>query len=323
MRISDVIFSATMTINDLHKYEIKNYKIINKENNLITFINTNFEIKENDIIFCQSDYLELFFEIFKNVDYENITLISSQSDRKISKNLYKKKPNCVFKWYSANVNCSKSNLIPIPLGIAPYRNSKSVIFEDLEKVNLLKNKKNKIYINFNLNTNYFHRARAFQQANKNINYDFKNFKNYDEYLNDLNQYKFSLAPWGNGIDTHRIWESLYLGVIPITKDHLHYRSFNNLPLLLVNSYRKLSQIDDSINFENINYEKLTIKWWENIIRKNKKLSKNKQTSIILDNDELVYLDKLIKKRLFKTNLLKNMFTFLRRLDNKVNIFRKI
>ena len=112
-------------------------------------------------------------------------------------------------------------------------------------------------------------------------------------------------------------------MIPITKDHLHYRSFNNLPLLLVNSYRKLSQIDDSINFENINYEKLTIKWWENIIRKNKKLSKNKQTSIILDNDELVYLDKLIKKRLFKTNLLKNMFTFLRRLDNKVNIFRKI
>ena len=47
MKISDVIFSATMTINDLHKYEIKNYKIINKENNLITFINTNFEIKEN------------------------------------------------------------------------------------------------------------------------------------------------------------------------------------------------------------------------------------------------------------------------------------
>ena len=59
---------------------------------------------------------------------------------------------------------------------------------------------------------------------------------------------------------------------------------------------------------------------ENIIEK-KKAKKNKKTKI-LDNDEQVYY-KLIKKRLFKTNLLKNMFTFLRRLDNKVNIFRKI
>ena len=92
MKISDVIFSA-MTINDLHKYEIKNYKIINKENNLITFINTNFEIKENDIIFCQSDYLELFFEIFK-VDYENITLISSQSIEKSVKICTKKTKLC-------------------------------------------------------------------------------------------------------------------------------------------------------------------------------------------------------------------------------------
>ena len=70
MKISDVIFSATLSISDLEKFKIKNYKIIKKENNLITFINTSFEIKENDIIFCHSDYLELFFEIFKNVDYK-------------------------------------------------------------------------------------------------------------------------------------------------------------------------------------------------------------------------------------------------------------
>ena len=129
------------------------------------------------------------------------------------------------------------------MGIAPYRNTKSVIFEDLEKVNLSIGKKNKIFANFNLNTNYFHRASAFKHAKKNRDCDLKNFTNYDNYLNNLSQYKFSLAPWGNGIDTHRIWESLYLGVIPITKNHLHYRNLSNIPILLISSYEKLSQIN--------------------------------------------------------------------------------
>ena len=38
---------------------------------------------------------------------------------------------------------------------------------------------------------------------------------YDEYLNELSKYRFCLCLRGNGIDTHRFWESLYLGVIPV------------------------------------------------------------------------------------------------------------
>lgn len=323
MKISDVIFSATLSMSDLEKFKIERYEVLKKENDLITFINTSFEIEENDIIFCHSDYLELFFKVFRNIDYKDIKLISSQSDRKINNNLYKKKPSCVSKWYSANVNCTKSNLIPIPLGIAPYRNTKSVIFEDLEKVNLSKDKKNKIFSNFNLNTNYFHRVSAFKQAHKNRDCDFKNFTNYDDYLNNLSQYKFSLAPWGNGIDTHRIWESLYLGVIPITKNHLHYRNLSNIPILLISSYEKLSQINFSINFDHIDYEKLTINWWKNIIDEKKETNKNKKIQLIIDNDDLDYFSKLIRKKYFVNNLLKKIITSLRRLDSKFNIFRKI
>ena len=52
-----------------------------------------------------------------------------------------------------------------------------------------------------------------------------------------------------------------------------------------------------INFENIDYEKLTIKWWKNIIDEKKKQSKNKQIQLIIDNDELDYFNKLIKKNI--------------------------
>jgi len=35
------------------------------------------------------------------------------------------------------------------------------------------------------------------------------------YLKSLREFPFVLAPRGNGVDTHRIWETLYLGGIPI------------------------------------------------------------------------------------------------------------
>ena len=65
MKISDVIFSATLSMSDLEKFKIESYEVLKKENDLITFINTSFEIEENDIIFCHSDYLELFLKYLK------------------------------------------------------------------------------------------------------------------------------------------------------------------------------------------------------------------------------------------------------------------
>ena len=47
------------------------------------------------------------------------------------------------------------------------------------------------------------------------------------------------APWGNGIDTHRFWEALYLGSCPITVKHKNYSDFKNLPNFL-NDYSELN-----------------------------------------------------------------------------------
>lgn len=38
---------------------------------------------------------------------------------------------------------------------------------------------------------------------------------YKEYINKLNDYEYSVCIRGNGLDTYRFWECIYLGVIPI------------------------------------------------------------------------------------------------------------
>ena len=53
-----------------------------------------------------------------------------------------------------------------------------------------------------MNTNYFHRYKAFKAlSSKNFVIHDKPKLNLNEFVNKLNMYKFSLAPWGNGYDT--------------------------------------------------------------------------------------------------------------------------
>ena len=37
-----------------------------------------------------------------------------------------------------------------------------------------------------------------------------------DFLTQLSQHQFVLAPHGHGVDTHRLWESMYMGCIPVT-----------------------------------------------------------------------------------------------------------
>ena len=65
----------------------------------------------------------------------------------------------------------------------------------------------------------------------------------DEYISKMNNYKYILCPWGNGIDTHRLWEVLlYIESIPVTKYHHTYDS-ERPTLLMFKNY-------DEINLEN-------------------------------------------------------------------------
>jgi hypothetical protein len=61
--------------------------------------------------------------------------------------------------------------------------------------------------------------RKFPHLNKSISSFIIKIinKNYREYLIELKKHKYAICPEGNAIDTHRFWECIYMGVIPICK----------------------------------------------------------------------------------------------------------
>lgn len=319
---SDFVFSATVNLEDFQNLDIKNFYKLKEDNGLFTFINLEIVIKENSIIYCHADYVELLFKFLQNCNFRNLILLSSQSDRQINKKLFKIKPACIKVWFATNVTYQHRYLIPIPLGVSPYRNSKSVIIDDILEFKDIKIKENLLYSNFNINTNYFHRKKAIYFINK---YNFSGIsqaKSYKEYLIEIAKSEFAFAPWGNGIDTHRFWEALYLGTIPVTKKHKLYESFDDIPMVLVKSYKYLNKLNKIIPQNHLS-SKLNFGWWFSLILSFKNNNNKNFSKYLYTIQEVDYIKKYefnLNSKKFRNKKLK---TLLRKLDQKINIFHKI
>ena len=309
-KISDTIFSEYTSIENFeknHKYEEVTIleKKIDEKINYISYINNNLEIKSNSIVFCQTDLVEHFFSILNNLnELDNIILVTHQSDKKITKKLFKLKPNSISKWFSTNVCYSHQDLIPIPIGVNNSYYEMHPSSSDIAKAYpKTENKKNNmVYVNFNINTNQFHRFRTFRSVSENDKFFIQKRKlQKDEYLRELSEFKYILCPWGNGYDTHRVWESIYLGSIPIEKDHKLYKSIKGIPSITVKSFKNLDFNDLNVNLNEINTEKIYFSYWSQLILKEKQDSgKNNLSYINIDIENKKYKNKLIKKQKFQS-----------------------
>ena len=66
----------------------------------------------------------------------------------------------------------------------------------------------------------------------------------------LKDYKFCICPEGNGVDTHRLWEVLYLKVVPIVINSDFTKILNkyNVPLFVLNNWNDFDET--KLNYQN-------------------------------------------------------------------------
>ena len=94
MRISDVVFSEVISENEFKDIKSIDSLVIDKPYSEIDYLNTKFDLKENYVIFCNTEYLETLFTKLNKVDnLNNLKLITQWSDRPITKNYLIKNQN--------------------------------------------------------------------------------------------------------------------------------------------------------------------------------------------------------------------------------------
>ncbi len=317
-RNCDIVFSEIVSKEQYKYLKSDNISIIEEDERSIFYIKDIFELKENDVIFTNSYFLEPLFEKLQNIDFKNIKIVSTQTDHYVDKKIFSKTPNSVSFLYSTNVVYKDKFLKSIPLGLANNYSTKNLQKSHFKNFQYCDKKIKKIYVNFEINTNYFHRSKLKKLISDNDLFYIEDMKldNFD-YLNKLNQFQYVLTPWGNGIDSHRIWETLYAGTYPLIPNHYNFQSVFNSDKFLFDRFENLSDYELTENFLNysINNELLNIHYWMNRIRNEKNTSsanKTKEISISL-NECRNYYDQ-IKTVEYKR---KKINTYKRKIHNRL------
>ena len=268
-RLSNFIYAEELTF-EQYELQKKEDDVIVHNDHRIVYINPNVKLKENDVIFCNSHFVKYLFRDLKSCNLKNLKLITHQSDIPINRNLYSKKPDCISNWYGINIEHQDLNLIPIPIGLSNYYSPKNLFYKDFKNKNLtLNDKLNEIYVNFNVSTNRKVREKLLKSLeNKDSFYIERENKDLVGYLDSLIRYKYVLCPEGNGIDTHRFWETIYAGSIPVSKKHITLKTSEGLPVVLIEDYKNLSFeeiLNQTPKLTHYTFEKLTIQYWDKLI----------------------------------------------------------
>ena len=222
-RLSNISYSEVLTKEQFENLDIQNCDILSEDNTAVFYKLNKFTLRENDVIFTNYKLInELFFHLRKANEFKNITLITNQQDEMIKKSLYSKKPDCISRWFSINVEHIADDLLVLPLGLSNEYSPKNPNADDFFKLyeNMKDSKDISLYINHRANTNLSDRKNIYDIFSDKewVEIDEPNLE-IGSYLNKIQHSLFVLCPWGNGVDTHRVWETLYSGSIPVIKNH--------------------------------------------------------------------------------------------------------
>ena len=231
------------------------------------------KIKPNSSIYLCSDALINFSK--KMIDKIKIPfiLVSGNCDLEISpntigeNNFYRILNNKFLqKWFAQNLTFENKKLINLPLGLDYHSRFEGNNVFGKDKI--LPFEQEKILINTfinspNINERRFlaysnwhfllsdERKLCLQKIDKSICF-FQNTRSYREITwKKESEFVFVLCPQGSGMDTHRTWEAIILGCIPIIKRDGVSNLFNKLPAIIINDWNEIS-----INYLRDEYEKI-------------------------------------------------------------------
>jgi hypothetical protein len=129
------------------------------------------------------------------------------------------------------------------------------------------------YANFSLRTNFEERDKVKKILEK-IDSPFTEPLISDigriEYLKSLRQYDLVICPAGNGVDTHRIWETLYMGGTPaVLANPIINPLVADLPVLVLQDWselfdsKRIERMWNELDVKNYNFNKLRLSYWIN------------------------------------------------------------
>ena len=227
-------------------------------------------VKDNEIIFINSDLIKIFFKIQDPKIKRRYILISHNSDKSPSLEELSLISKNVIHWFVQNLEYSSLDRISyLPIGLENKRWLKNTNYKSSDST-----KSKLILCSFNKFNNYSIRNGILDTLHHNKNVENKKFNSTNKYFKHLGHYKFVLCPPGNGPDTHRVWESLLFKTFPIVEIDSLSKNYQNmgLPAIYLDSWKSLndySEKDLNQEYEHLltfDLDMIYFEYWKNQIK---------------------------------------------------------
>jgi len=200
--------------------------------------------RSGDVVFCKIDEVWRLFRALRRTR-KRIVLVTGEGDKPVTEELWGQKPAQVFHWFGSNHFVDDPAGTPLPLGLGNAGGAATLEWDqlggssDAERSGLL-------YANFRAGSNPEVRGPLLQwlaePSQSWITGEAHGAEGGKEgYLKRLRNHHFVLCPPGNGEDTHRMWEALYAGAIPVVRESPAMREFRDLPILFFEDLRSVTE----------------------------------------------------------------------------------
>lgn len=209
------------------------------------------DIKDGCTVYCWSSMLIGLFEYLKTTNLKDIVLLSGDNDHSVNPNGCTTSfpaenyitayipcvPNNIRKWYAQNAQVVNDFMIPLPIGLSPpWVEGRVHGAAGIKQNEININRSELVYVNFGIATNPLQRTEIQNIISQNIPSN-NTFGDQQQYYKDLQRFKYVICPPGNGKDSHRVWESIYFGAIPIVESSEMNRYFAKFfPILVVDRW---------------------------------------------------------------------------------------
>jgi hypothetical protein len=182
-------------------------------------------------VFVNGDYLREFRSKCPLISHKQFYVIVHNSDRVFGFSELQTVRLISIHIYAINTVLTDPKLTTIPIGFVdkqlPFL--KSFQFAECER-------DIDIYANFTSTTNVGKRGDCVAVFRENPRVTWRTGRTLDEYYSDLCRSKYVLCPEGTGIDTHRVYESLFCGATPVVLRNSLCHLYEKLPVCIVNNW---------------------------------------------------------------------------------------
>ena len=248
-------------------------------------------IQRNQVVYVCGSAIENFFKNFFPFIKESFILVSGDSDVSMPFIGYEEyiNDNKLIIWFAQNLTISHPKIKHIPIGLDYHTISKvnecnpwGMGMLPVEQENLLiqvksnsptlNNRKFGCYVNFHFPFWGINQRGDRQECLDKISKDCCWLES--EYINrldtwkNMSQFVFVICPFGGGLDTHRLWETLILDCIPIIKTSGINPLFEDLNVCIVKTWDEVNNdflLNYVKNMKPRNTNKLTLEYWIQII----------------------------------------------------------